>query len=465
VEEDKELLKHIKSLGLQSTAEYQKWCKHHGFGTGLNKNEAMRKKELQAVKEVATLAAMAKGKEKHRPIGQKIKTLLESESIKLEDIQDPRIKTFFDAKKGVLENKEYRDFLEFLQLIDKKSKLLQNPTANFMPNLGQISSNKLLEALFLVFTNRTKSLQPLKAWKPESKNIYRQFASLVRHLYTPYKIPLFFDSAWFSGKPQELTWWFFVAGGGNIRKAPNLPIQLTKKQAHLLMNAPESYSVTQALRYGQIMGIMEDKRLVEAILGTKLGREFQNEEFWMSVIFMFINNPMMDRRLFGQVVDYIEFIKFAPNAPHPGMSMKGRNPQSLLDEVEAWHNKISKERGNGYLEWHPTGIHGFHITESFQNRPRQWKIEELTNSKLLSDEGRAMHHCVSSYKYSASQGRCSIWSLKCDGERMITIEVNNSNKLIVQARGKFNKLPEGKSAEMIRKWAQEQELGINCYGL
>ena len=465
MEEDKALIQHIKSLGLNSIGEYQKWCKQHGFGSGLNKNDTMRKKEQLVLKELATQAAILKGKEKHRPIGQKIKTLLESETISLEDIQDPRIKTFFDAKKGVLENKDYRDFLELLQLIDKKTKLLQNPTANFMPNLGQIVSNKLLEALFLVFKHRHQAIKPLKDWKADSKNIYKQFASLVRHLYTPYKIPLFFDSAWFSGKEVEMSWWFFVAGGGNIRKAPNLPIELTKKQAHLLMAAPESYSITQALRYGQIMGIQEDRRLVEAILGTKLGREFNNEEFWMTVIFMFINNPMMDRHLLSQVIDYIDFIKFSPNAPHPGMSMKGRNPQTLLDEVEAWHNKISKERGSGYIEWHSTGIKGFQVTETFQNKPRHWDIVELTNSKLLSDEGRVMHHCVGSYKHSASQGRCSIWSLKCDGERVITIEVNNSNKLIVQARGKFNKMPEGKSVEMIRKWAQSQELGISCYGL
>jgi hypothetical protein len=463
--EDKALLEHIKSLGLSSVSEYQKWCKQNGFGTGLNKNEAMRKKEKLVLKEQWTQAAILKGKEKHRPIGQKIKSLLESDQIQLQDIQDPRIKTFFDAKKGVLEAKDYRDFLQFLQLIDKKSKLLQNPTAQFLPNLGQITSNKLLEALFLVFVNRHKSLQPLKDWKADSKNIYKQFASLIRYLFSPYKIPGFFDSSWFSGQAVEMTWWFFVAGGGNIRKAPNLPIELTKKQAHLLMQAPEGYSLTQALRYGQIMGLQEDKRLVEAVLATKLGREFKNEEFWMSVIFMFLNNPMMDRRVLPQVVDYIDFQKFAPNAPHPGMSMKGRNPQALLDEVEAWHNKISKDRGRDYMEWHPTGIHGFHTTETFQNHPRHWKIEELTNSKQLSDEGRSMHHCVASYKYSASQGRCSIWSLKCDGERLVTIEVNNSNKLIVQARGKFNKMPEGKSVEMIRKWASEQELGISCYGL
>lgn len=463
--EDKALIQHIKSLGLSSVSEYQKWCKQHGFGTGLNKNESMRKKEQMVLKDLATQAAILKGKEKHRPIGQKIKNLLENDKIELKDIQDPRIKTFFDAKKGVLENKDYRDFLEFLQLIDKKSKLLQNPTSHFLPNLGQINSNKLLDALFLVFNNRHKTLQSLKDWKAESKNIYKQFASLVRHLYTPYKLPLFFDSAWFSGKEVEMSWWFFVAGGGNIRKAPNLPIELTKKQAHWVMQSPESYSVTQALRYGQIMGLQEDKRLVEAVLATKLGREFQNEEFWMSVIFMFLNNPMMDRHLLPQVVDYIEFQKFAPNAPHPGMSMKGRNPQALLDEVEAWHNKVSRERGTGYMEWHPTGIGGFHHVETFQNRPRHWTIEELTNSKLLSDEGRTMHHCVASYKYSASQGRCSIWSLKCDGERIITIEVNNSNRLIVQARGKFNKMPDGKAVEMIRKWATSQELGISCFGL
>jgi hypothetical protein len=461
--EDKELLKHIKDLGLGSISEYQKWCKHHGFGAGLNKSEQIRFKEKQYLKDLATKKALEASKEKHKPLGKKIKNILEAKDFSIQDISDNKIKSFFIAQEKNLQKKDYRDFLIFLQSIDKKSKLLQQSQERFIPEFGQSSNNTLFNALFLVFNFRDKMNKPLNSWDCNTKNLHRQFSSLLRHCFAKYKMPVFLDSAWFSTNSEELNWWFWIAEGNNIRKAPNLPIELTKKQAHCFLQSPENYTFTKALRHGQIMGISEDKRLVEAVLDTKLGRSFENDEFWFSVIQMFINNPMLDRNQLAPMIDYIEFIKFAPNAPHKGFSMKGRNPQTLIDEVEQWHSKISKERGKGYMEWHPSQIKGFSREEKIKDGHRQWTIMELTNSKLLSDEGRAMNHCVSSYKYSASQGRCSIWSLKCDGERLVTIEVN-AQQNIVQARGKFNRLPEGKAVEMIRQWASEAGLNINTYG-
>lgn len=462
--EDKELLAHLKQLGLASVADYQRWCKAHGFSSGLNKTYAMRAKEVQFLKELSVQQAFAQGRNKHKPLGKKIQHLLEQDSISLKEIQDPRIKGFFEAQKDKINSQDYRKLLSFLQVLDKKSKLLDNANLEFTSAYRHNGHNRILDGLFLIFLNYEKRLQSLENWKCDTKNAFRQFSSLLRYLFAQYPLPTFLDSAWFSNNPQEVIWWFLIARGQNIRKAEQLPITLTKKQAHCFLQSPDHFTISQALRYGQIMGLCEDRRLVDAVLTSSLGRGFHNDEFWFSVIYMFINNPMLDRAQLSPMVDYINAQKFNPGAPHPGFSMKGRNVNTLLDEVETWHSKISKERGKGYMEWKSCGLPAFSHTETIKNQPRIWSITELTNSKLLGDEGRAMHHCVASYKYSASSGKCSIWSLKCDGERLVTLEVSN-NSAIVQARGRYNAIPQGKSLDMIRQWAHQVGLGINSYGI
>jgi PcfJ-like protein len=60
-----------------------------------------------------------------------------------------------------------------------------------------------------------------------------------------------------------------------------------------------------------------------------------------------------------------------------------------------------------------------------------------------------MGHCVGSYARSCASGRVSIWTLKvidalCREERLLTLEVTNHGRQIVQARRKYNKMPDPK---------------------
>lgn len=447
-------LEHLEKLGLSSESDYIRWCRKNGFSTGINKSLELRAKEIQFVKEQALKLAIDKGKEKHKPLAEKIKN--NSEFI------DPQISKTMDTAK--LDAKEAKAFLNFLSLVDNKSKLLSDKNIRFIPSFPAEKSNNILYALAKIFQHRQYWIKPLEQWSPSSKNIYKQFSQLLRHLFTPYAMPVFLDSAWFTLHPHAISWFLDIASGKNIRKSENLPVVLTKMQAHEFLQAPDTYDIFQALRYGQIMGMSEDKRLVEAVLEKPFGTTFEHDDFWVEVIRFFINNPMLDRREFSPLVDYINAVKFAPNAEHPGFSMKGRNPETLLTQVEQWHNKVSKERGKNYMEWKPVGLGGFTKEEKSRNEFNNWSIEELLNSTKLFEEGRVLSHCVSSYKYSAAKGQCSIWSLKLNDQKAITIEVNTSSQSIVQARGKLNRLPNSKEIQIIREWANKEGLAINCRG-
>jgi hypothetical protein len=66
--------------------------------------------------------------------------------------------------------------------------------------------------------------------------------------------------------------------------------------------------------------------------------------------------------------------------------------------------------------------------------------EILTGAGLVL-EGRPRGHCVASYRSLIADQTVSIWSLTCDGQRRLTIEVRNRTRLVWQARGRSNRMP------------------------
>jgi PcfJ-like protein len=105
----------------------------------------------------------------------------------------------------------------------------------------------------------------------------------------------------------------------------------------------------------------------------------------------------------------------------------------------AWFEGMTTQEGDGHYR-------------------KVYTISELLSSRELEDEGRAMSHCVGSYAGSCASGRTSIWVLKVadayDREtRLLTLEVWNASRQIVQARQKFNTEASPKELSIVRRWA------------
>ena len=62
----------------------------------------------------------------------------------------------------------------------------------------------------------------------------------------------------------------------------------------MFLQTPNQYTIEEALRWGQILGLEGEQPLVRAVNGTPLGTTFDNEDFWKTVIHFFVNNPMLD---------------------------------------------------------------------------------------------------------------------------------------------------------------------------
>lgn len=90
-----------------------------------------------------------------------------------------------------------------------------------------------------------------------------------------------------------------------------------------------------------------------------------------------------------------------------------------------------------------------------------------------------MSNCVATYAGSCANGGSSIWSMRkrtayeAIGIRVMTIEVSNKTRQIIQARGRFNIVPGSASAcaelkaapELLRRWATQAGLTLETYAI
>jgi hypothetical protein len=276
------------------------------------------------------------------------------------------------------------------------------------------------------------------------------------------------DAAWFQGDTpearQQQAWFRHVGFGQNIRTA-GVPRHITKRAAHIFAQMRDAHlHILRALRYAQVVALDGSPHLAWSIAFSPIGKSIENEDFWVTVIHFFVNNPMLERSYVEPIIDYIQHQKFTPSRvlqpdgtfaegppPHPNFSIKGRSAVKLLRQVDEWHVQLTGEENIRLEKWEPSKFREFSRTEidSETGRTFTWTIHELLTSAQLAVEGRVMHHCVASYTRRCVSGETSVWSLRVqdtdapesEQSNILTIAVDNKKRVVTQARGKYNLQP------------------------
>jgi hypothetical protein len=273
-------------------------------------------------------------------------------------------------------------------------------------------------------------------------------------------------------------WYLHIASGKNIRTA-RTPLPLTKLMVHHFLEAPAAASIEGAFRWGEVHALGGDATLTHALLGTRLAHSFDHYEFWSSVIRFFIANPMLDREHVGPIVDYLHAQKFQTREivdqngrttieppPQANLQMRGRTAESLLAQVERWHQALGRTKGAENLFFKASGIKAVSFKTGSKDAPSVWRFRELHSGNDLIAEGKAMRHCVASYARSCAAGNCSIWAMEVDrqmgSEKIQTVEVTKQG-VIVQCRGRLNRLPTSAEFDIVRRWAGVAGLTISPY--
>jgi hypothetical protein len=481
-EEARALKIHLRDLGLASVEQYKQFCRKHSFSLKTNKSSRQRERERLIVSRQAAERRLSQSRRERRNTKTTIAQILDGD-IKKDEVRHPGLRLVCLAYESTQRNRRAKHALRDILLhLNPASAFFDNRPA--IVHLGWQLGNTYVEALAAMAFFYGCRRRPVEQWRPRSHNVWRQFASLARHLFADYDVPPFLDEVWFRGvstAAQERQGWFIhMAHGLNIRTA-KLPVALTKRMAHHFMQAPKNYSVEAALRWGQIHGLGGDARLADAIRATRLAEHFDHDVFWVSVLRFFIANPMLDTAHIGPIVDYLHDQRFAPRnvfvergvmeqhpAAQPNLTMRGRSVTSLLAQVRRWHRQLAKEPA-GNVEWPKSDIGEFVFVEGRKEsgNMRRWTLRELLSGKALNAEGRSMRHCVASYSSSCARRTTSIWSLEVEGfeghSKVLTVEVRLGQKLICQARGKNNKPPDEKSRSVLRRWAEQEGLTLAPY--
>jgi hypothetical protein len=84
----------------------------------------------------------------------------------------------------------------------------------------------------------------------------------------------------------------------------------------------------------------------------------------------------------------------------------------------------------------------------------------------LIEEGRRMRHCVATYAEVCAAGECSIWAMELHRpgglEKRQTVEIDRHG-VIVQSRGRQNRLPNQGEFDVLRQWSRDAGLSIGPY--
>ncbi|TVQ81900.1 MAG: hypothetical protein EA357_11275 [Micavibrio sp.] len=464
--------KHLKALGLTSDSQYFAWCHQRNFDQSLDKSREEIQEEYAAYRD-ERLMRKENTRVHHNP-----ERFLEESCMGKIDPQTIRRSGWHEIAQALAKTsggKEHRKHLaRFLLQLNKKAKFVFEEAA--------FGTRKYLyiQALINLHSYKNLWIRHVDDWTPETHNVHGQFSSLLHHLLAQYTVPEFMSSAWF--RTDEISkdyrdWYIHVANGQNIRTA-SLPLPFTRKMAHWFMQAPDHCSIENAIKWGHIIALGGDERLVEEVLTTRIAECMDNYDFWVSVYRFFIDNPMLDRSHVGPIIDFLYTQKFEVQEcvtgpgiieyiqpPQPNLCMKGRTAESLISQVERWHGQLSKSSAALKLFFKKSGIPEYR-QKTGDRKENIWSIRELLSGAELVQEGREMKHCVASYARACAEGNCSIWTLEYTRANVVekcqTIEVR-SDKNIVQVRGKGNRYPTQSELGIIRNWAQTAGLSVSPY--
>jgi hypothetical protein len=318
-------------------------------------------------------------------------------------------------------------------------------------------------------------IRPLDEWKPRGCSRDAIFKSLVAHLLVTYPLPGFLysifmgNSRWIFSHDYAVRFFLAVARGESPYRhfrAADFPVRMTRHMCHLFMHMPSDCGFIEGIRHVQIVANGGDAGIARAVCGSVLGRELQvcREPFWDTVFRWLCRQGDLERGQIGPLIDHFA----AMRETDPYYSVKGRTYRSALRAMEKWHKELAIRRELEKVVFTPSGFKGkkYLFRKKLNGEVsynQEWTMREILHSSDLIDEGERMHHCVSCYATDIREKKSSIWSLRCEGVRGLTVEVANEARMVVQARGKCNRDPKPLELAILRRWALDNKLKVSSW--
>lgn len=310
-----------------------------------------------------------------------------------------------------------------------------------------------------------------------------QFYDLRRHLLGKYKVPDFYESAWFANgllRHRERDWYCHVIQGGSLRSAPGMFPSVSRQAFHLMNEAPVCCTLVKALRYGQLRALELPLSVSQHILESEIADDLDNDEVWLP-FFMMLGEAAIETEdldlLIHHVRDELHTVGFVRLKGRPLEDLQRSAHRGLRNQLEVAHkagydfteddlaDRAVRSKllalASGWWKAMPE-VASFQV----ENRRESWKIEELCTQSDLRKEAGALRHCVATYGPSCRAGKAAIFGLRhrwAENEEWAavgTLEVEPRSRRIVQARGAWNKSLGDRERQIILRWARESDLVV-----
>ena len=260
-------------------------------------------------------------------------------------------------------------------------------------------------------------------------------------------------------------WYLHLAAGGSLRDC-DLPIPFTKRMCHFFCRTPKHLNLKQAIRWSQIRGLGGPEGLAEDIARSRLGSDFDEQKFWIKVIHWLINNSASMHQV-GPVINFIYAQRFGGAEPpaQPNFQIKHHTTRSHIRRMNEWLCQLRFGAGRpaeASRKWAASGM--CQLDCLHPDRLNRVIVYELLSEDELIQEGCDMDHCVGGYTNQCLTGECSIWSMKFVNRNTnrvlhgLTIEVQD--RIVVQARGRRNRLPTTEEADWLKLWAMQARIHV-----
>ena len=310
----------------------------------------------------------------------------------------------------------------------------------------------------------------LKGWNPKTKSPRGILISLVKHYHVTYSVPGFLYNAYvdenYLNRDLALFSFHHLTKGGKPKNLLGTAIDapLTKKMLHLFLNSNQP-TFARAIREAQFKSQDSDPRIFQAFMMARPQiYERRVEKRYAEVINWLSKIGLLETSLVGPMLDFFDY----QYDEDPHYNLKGRTINSVMNAVRKWHKELHTKNISGPKEYPILeGVNSFFYEKKKGKGESQyaiavWTISPILTPRELQKEGGSLSHCVAGYSHRMANGSSFIWSVKENSSRKVTVEVNG-RKEIIQARGKFNRVPTEAEKSIIKRWAKVNQLRLKLH--
>ena len=291
---------------------------------------------------------------------------------------------------------------------------------------------------------------------------------LSAHLFEHFEVPVAFRKewkryhAWHEGFDDVLQYILLTQGGSLRQAARHFRWDIPKKFPHFLLTLPAKRSMIHLKLNAYLLAHGVSQRIATLIVQDpgyveeptcapyslmRVIRFAVNTGVWLTWHESELSDAAISRILNWARHQFTELGE--------DFQWRGRTVPSTLRAVQAYEGLLRKIANGRYyweasdIDWEMTDEHG-----------SVWSFVELTHSSQLAEETRMMHHCVVTYGRACLAGDCVIVSVRRNGERILTIEIDPGTSRIRQIKGKCNREAQAEETHIVSLWTKEivQEL-------